>query len=62
MFSATFTGISPGSTPGYIAAQVLGAAVGVAIVLFLYPDAAESAVAVVVPHPTAASADPDRSS
>ena len=52
MFSATFTGISPGSTPGYIAAQVLGAALGVAVVLFLYPDAAESAADVVVPHPT----------
>jgi glycerol uptake facilitator-like aquaporin len=50
IFSDTFTGISPGSTPGYIAAQVLGAAIGVAVVLFLYPDAAESAAAVVVPH------------
>jgi glycerol uptake facilitator-like aquaporin len=50
IFSDTFTGISPGSTPGYIAAQVLGAAIGVAVVLFLYPDAAESAADVVVPH------------
>jgi hypothetical protein len=29
---------------------VLGAAIGVAVVLFLYPDAAESAADVVVPH------------
>lgn len=50
MFSDTFAGISPGSAPGYIAAQVLGAALGVAVVLFLYPDAAASADDVVVPH------------
>jgi len=50
IFSDTFAGISAGSTPGYIAAQVIGAAIGVAIVLFLYPDAARSAAEVVVPH------------
>jgi glycerol uptake facilitator-like aquaporin len=50
IFSDTFAGISPGSTPGYIAAQVAGAAVGVAVVLFLYPDTAETAADVVVPH------------
>jgi glycerol uptake facilitator-like aquaporin len=50
IFSDTFAGISPGSTPSYIAAQVVGAAIGVAVVLFLYPDAAETAADVVVPH------------
>jgi glycerol uptake facilitator-like aquaporin len=50
IFSDTFAGISPGSTPGYIAAQVVGAAIGVAVVLFLHPDTAESAADVVVPH------------
>jgi arsenate reductase len=50
IFTDTFTGISPGSTPGYIAAQLLGAVIGVAVVRFLYPDAAQSAADVVVPH------------
>jgi glycerol uptake facilitator-like aquaporin len=50
IFSDTFAGISAGSAPGYIAAQVLGAAIGVAVVLFLYPDAAKGAADVVVPH------------
>ena len=51
IFSDTFAGIAPGSAPGYIAAQVVGAAIGVAVVLFLYPDAKRSADDVVVPHP-----------
>jgi len=50
IFSDTFAGIAPGSMPGYIAAQVVGAALGVGVVLFLYPDAAASADDVVVPH------------
>ena len=50
IFSDTFAGISPGSVLGFVAAQAVGAAVGVAVVLFLYPDAAASADDVVVPH------------
>ena len=50
MFSDTFAGIAPGSVPGFIVAQMVGAALGVALVLFLYPDAAASADDVVVPH------------
>lgn len=52
IFSNTFAGIAPGSVPGYIGAQFVGAAVGVAVVLFLYPDASASADDVVVPHAT----------
>jgi arsenate reductase len=37
MFSDSFAGIAPGSTPGFIAAQTLGALVGVALVMALYP-------------------------
>ena len=37
MFTDTFAGIAPGSVPGYIAAQLIGAAVGLALVRFLYP-------------------------
>ncbi len=50
MFSDSFAGIAPGSAPGFIAAQVLGALIGLALVLLLYPDAATTADEVVVPH------------
>ena len=51
MFSDTFAGIAPASVPAFIAAQVVGAVVGLGLVLALYPDrhdraaAAEHAVA-----------------
>jgi glycerol uptake facilitator-like aquaporin len=41
MFSDTFAGIAPSSAPAYIGMQVLGAAVGIGIVLILYPTDAE---------------------
>jgi glycerol uptake facilitator-like aquaporin len=50
MFSDTFAGIAPGSVPAFVGAQLLGLAAGVAIVWFLYPDVAEAADQVVVPH------------
>ena len=37
MFSDTFAGIAPSSAPGYIGAQLIGAAVGFAIIRYLYP-------------------------
>jgi glycerol uptake facilitator-like aquaporin len=36
-FTDTFAGIAPGSIPGFIAAQAAGAAVGMVMVLVLYP-------------------------
>jgi glycerol uptake facilitator-like aquaporin len=36
-FSDTFAGIAPGSVPGFVVAQLLGAALGVAMVLVFYP-------------------------
>lgn len=42
MFSDSFAGIAPGSAPGYIAAQLVGGAVGWALILFLYPTPRES--------------------
>jgi glycerol uptake facilitator-like aquaporin len=36
-FTDTFAGIAPGSIPGFIAAQLLGAATGCALVAALYP-------------------------
>ena len=50
MFSDTFAGIAPASAPGFIAAQIVGALVGLALVTALYPDAAATADDVVVPH------------
>ncbi|RMI32154.1 aquaporin [Nocardia stercoris] len=37
IFSDTFAGIAPASVPGYIAAQIVGAALGLAVVGVLYP-------------------------
>ena len=67
MFSDTFAGIAPVSAPGFIAAQIVGAAAGLALIRVLYPDAAATADDVVVPHPhtnpaTAADADKRSSS
>jgi arsenate reductase len=38
MFSDTFAGIAPSSVPPFIAAQLVGATVGILVVLYLYPD------------------------
>ena len=38
VFSDTFAGIAPGSVPGFVLAQVVGGAVAVAVVRYLYPD------------------------
>ena len=51
MFSDTFAGIAPPSAPGFVAAQIVGALVGLALIVALYPDAATTADDVVVPHP-----------
>ena len=51
MFSDTFAGIAPSSAPGFIAAQIVGALAGLALITVLYPDAATTADDVVVPHP-----------
>jgi len=40
MFSDTFAGIAPASAPGFIAAQLLGAALGAGLVHVLYPSPA----------------------
>lgn len=50
MFSDSFAGINPGSVPGFIAAQIVGALIGLALIVALYPDAARTADEVVVPH------------
>ena len=50
MFSDTFAGIDPASAPGFIVAQIIGALIGLALIVALYPDAAANADDVVVPH------------
>lgn len=37
MFTDSFAGIAPGSTPGYIAAQLVGGGIGYLVVRVLYP-------------------------
>lgn len=50
MFSDSFAGIAPGSVPAFVVAQLVGGAVGLAVVRVLYPDVAAVADDVVVPH------------
>jgi glycerol uptake facilitator-like aquaporin len=50
MFSDTFAGIAPSSVSAFIAAQIVGGFVGVALAVALYPDVGQSADEVVVPH------------
>jgi glycerol uptake facilitator-like aquaporin len=50
IFSDSFAGIAPGSAPGFIVAQIVGALLGLALIVVLYPDAAATADDVVVPH------------
>ncbi|MBK5238610.1 MAG: aquaporin family protein [Actinomycetales bacterium] len=40
MFSDTFAGISPASAPGYIAAEIAGGALGLILVIILFPRTA----------------------
>ena len=45
MFSDTFAGIAPGSTLGFVGAQLIGGAIGFSIIRFLYPQTTISAAA-----------------
>jgi glycerol uptake facilitator-like aquaporin len=47
--SNTFTGIAPGSVPAFVAGQLVGALLGLAVVRLLYPEAEEVAPRMVVP-------------
>jgi glycerol uptake facilitator-like aquaporin len=51
MFSDTFAGIAPSSTPVFIAAQVVGAGLGVLVIKALYPDVTPAEASdIVFPH------------
>lgn len=48
-FSNSFAGIAPRSMPAFVGFEVIGAAVGAALVWYLYPDIRASADDVIVP-------------
>ena len=50
MFTDTFAGIAPSSVLAFMGMQVIGAAVGIGIILVLYPDAGQRAGEVFIPH------------
>jgi len=49
-FTDTFAGIKPSSVPAFIAFELVGAVLAIALVRILYPDVAVVAAEVVVPH------------
>ncbi|QSZ51430.1 aquaporin family protein [Arthrobacter sp. TS-15] len=50
IFSDTFAGIAPGSVPGFVVAQLIGAALGIGVLALLFPTASRAADDIVVPH------------
>ncbi|MBC8094126.1 MAG: aquaporin family protein [Pseudonocardia sp.] len=50
IFSDSFAGIAPGSVPAFVVAQVVGAALGLGLIVALYPDVTRTASPAVVPH------------
>jgi glycerol uptake facilitator-like aquaporin len=51
MFSNTFAGIAPASVPSFIAAQLAGGALAVAVIRVLYPRLTPAQAAdILVPH------------
>ena len=58
IFSNTFAGIAPSSAPAFIAAQILGAAGGLAVVKALYPASAPTGANGAVASPEASTPRP----
>jgi len=52
MFTNTFAGIAPASAPGFIAAQLAGAAIGLGLLVVLVPAPRQRAAAAVIPERT----------
>jgi glycerol uptake facilitator-like aquaporin len=50
IFSDTFAGIAPASVPGFVIAQLVGAAVGVGLLAILFPTASRNTDDVVIPR------------
>jgi arsenate reductase len=51
MFTDTFAGIQPGSVPGFVAAQLLGVVIALALVMVLYPGSARTVDGIVAANP-----------
>jgi len=61
IFSDTFAGIAPASAPAFIAAQLAGGGLAIAVIKTLYPGISpEAAADVTVPHGAALAANGDR--
>jgi glycerol uptake facilitator-like aquaporin len=59
MFSNTFAGIAPSSAPTFIAAQIVGGVLAIAVIKVLYPRLTPAEAAeVVIPHPSMSSGNP----
>jgi arsenate reductase len=50
MFSDTFAGIAPSSAPSFIAAQIIGGALALALIRVLYPLTPAQAAGIIVPR------------
>jgi arsenate reductase len=50
MFSDSFAGIAPASTPAFIVSQIVGGAAAVGLIRYLLPDVSDESEDVVVPH------------
>ena len=50
MFSDTFAGIAPSSVPGFVVAELVGAAIGLGLIAVLCPHIGDTADQMVVPH------------
>ena len=60
MFSDTFAGIAPASAPAFIAAQVVGGTLAIALIKVLYPGVTPAdAERIVVPHASGSGAAPE---
>jgi arsenate reductase len=52
MFSDTFAGIAPSSVPSFIAAEIVGGALAIAVIKMLYPGITPAQAAdIIFPHP-----------
>jgi arsenate reductase len=61
MFSNTFAGIAPSSAPTFIAAQIVGAGLALAVIAVLYPNMTLSQASdIVVPHEDRVEGDAQR--
>jgi glycerol uptake facilitator-like aquaporin len=59
IFTNTFAGIAPGSVPLYVGAQIVGAAIGLGLVVGLFPPSTTAAEPAATSRPSTASVIPE---